>query len=324
MQIIESSKVVYFYDNDSNLSPYILNPLCVDIKPVNPYVRAYTGPESTYLYFDLPPLGIIEIMTQADQAYTAGDFEKALSLYSEAVSCDSAYFKSWTLWGNTYFTLGRYAEAETALLRALALNDDGYQECFFLGDTYFRMNRKEEGLRLLTRAFMLNRYSDNLLTVLDKVLASLDMRIRENRLQFPFNMTRAGVNRLNIYFRDENEYAMYLMLVNCLAVWEMEEKFSSKSDDLNSIIILKLIKYQECLSNFAKVPGLARELGLSLNRNDSLLIDAIDSGYLSALVYWEILTCDDPSIILILPDSLQEKIIEYINKYVYEKIPPRE
>ncbi|MEP0828093.1 MAG: tetratricopeptide repeat protein, partial [bacterium] len=177
---------------------------------MSPHLRAYIGPESSYLDFDLPTDEIIEIMILAEQAYAAGDYEKALSLYSDAVNRDSAYYKSWTLLGNTYFTLGRYTEAEAALLRAVALNDDGYQECFFLGDTYFRMNRKEEGLKFLTRAFMLNGHNSTLLTVLENVLASLGMRIRENRLQFPFSMTRAGVNRLNIYFSDVDAYTTYI------------------------------------------------------------------------------------------------------------------
>jgi tetratricopeptide (TPR) repeat protein len=324
IQIIKTSKIVYSYDQDSNLSPYILNPQCISEQPLSPHLRAYIGPESSYLDFDLPTDEIIEIMILAEQAYAAGDYEKALSLYSDAVNRDSAYYKSWTLLGNTYFTLGRYTEAEAALLRAVALNDDGYQECFFLGDTYFRMNRKEEGLKFLTRAFMLNGHNSTLLTVLENVLASLGMRIRENRLQFPFSMTRAGVNRLNIYFSDVDAYTTYITLVNCLAVWEMEEQFSCKFVDSKSRIILKQIKYEECLINFTEAAGLVKEFGLSLNRRDSLLIEAINSDYLTALVYWEIIACEEPAIILLLSDSLQERIIDYINNYVYEAIPPEE
>ncbi|MEP0828426.1 MAG: hypothetical protein HRF51_07870 [bacterium] len=104
----------------------------------------------------------------------------------------------------------------------------------------------------------------------------------------------------------------------------MEEQFSCKFVDSKSRIILKQIKYEECLINFTEAAGLVKEFGLSLNRRDSLLIEAINSDYLTALVYWEIIACEEPAIILLLSDSLQERIIDYINNYVYEAIPPEE
>jgi hypothetical protein len=58
--------------------------------------------------------------------------------------------------------------------------------------------------------------------------------------------------------------------------------------------------------------------GEAIGPDEKVLLGAIEDGYLEAIIFWEIVAVRAPVVILLLPDTVKDQIVEYIDRYVFE------
>ena len=67
----------------------------------------------------LPPVAYAQPKANADAAYRAGDYQKALRYYADATKGGAVATETYYNMGNAHFRMGNYAQAMVAYLRAL-------------------------------------------------------------------------------------------------------------------------------------------------------------------------------------------------------------
>jgi tetratricopeptide (TPR) repeat protein len=317
-EIMDKSDVRYKIEEVEDLKPFNLVQHSTESYPISPYHRiVYESADKYTIIIDEPKGRIADIFNQAAQELQNDNFKAVRKLYEEALSIDSGYFKTWTNLGDTYYLLGDYETAEGMLKKSIAMNDIGYQEYFFLADVYDKMGRTGESIDAIAHAFMLNKNSLNLQKALHRLLADNGLGLREDRLEFPFQIRKTGVSECEIKFRNKDGLN-WMAMANCMACWEMEPAFHSRLQSGNRWLA-KVNMYKECIFNQGIMVENKKKKGKELTKNEELLREALFGKYINAIVYWEILAGEIPMAILLLPRAERETIVEYIKQYVFEK-----
>ena len=216
-EIMDKSDVRYKIEEVEDLKPFNLVQHSTESYPISPYHRiVYESADKYTIIIDEPKGRIADIFNQAAQELQNDNFKAVRKLYEEALSIDSGYFKTWTNLGDTYYLLGDYETAEGMLKKSIAMNDIGYQEYFFLADVYDKMGRTGESIDAIAHAFMLNKNSLNLQKALHRLLADNGLGLREDRLEFPFQIRKTGVSECEIKFRNKDGLN-WIAMANCMA-----------------------------------------------------------------------------------------------------------
>jgi tetratricopeptide (TPR) repeat protein len=304
-----------------NLKPFNLVEQSMDSYVISPYNRIKYESSGKYSIILEEPKGRIrEIFNQAGDELQKQNFQEVQKLYEEALAIDTNYFKSWTNLGDTYYLLGDFVKAEKMLKKAIEMNDIGYQEYFFLADVYDQMGKSGESIDAISHAFMLNKNNSNLLRALNRLLLKNGLRLREDRLEFPFQIRKTGISECEIQCR-KGDGLNWMAMANCMACWEMEPDFHSRLQSAD-VWSEKVNMYKECLFNQGVMMDNRKKKGDTLTQQEELLRGALFDKYINAIVYWEILGGEIPQAVLLLPKDERERIVEYIKKYVYEKHEP--
>ena len=261
-----------------------------------------------------PPADIARLFSQANDAAEEGDHEAAHRLYAEAIERQPNYFKTYTYLGNTLHVLGELRLAEAAFQRALDLNPIDYQALLFLGDTYMQLGDYEAAKTALTRAFMLNRTNEAVQDRLRVTLARLMLRVRSARLNPEVRIRKRGEGKVEIGVDRERGFR-WLALAACMACWAYEDQCAQRSSEDDDP--LRIAMYRECLAHQAvSIAARQEEDESSVPRDERELLQAIQDGFLGAIVFWEVLAQVAPRVIFVLPDRFHDEILQYIEKYV--------
>ena len=316
--ILEKSEVIYTIKVVESLTPFNLDHSESDLNSINPYYRIVHEDGQDSIIVEEPKGEIAAYFVKAMEALQKDDPKTARKLYKEALKKDPGYFKTWTNLGDTYYLLGNYKKAEKHLKKAIEMNDIGYQEYFFLADVYDKMGKTEQSIDAITYAFMLAKNNPNLQVVVQRILSKNGMKIREDRLQFPFQIVKISDKECEIRYR-EAEGFKWMAMANCMACWTMEPEFRPNLDDAAAMVNSKIRMYKECLMNQAAQMDISKSEGVKLSKNEQLLLDALLANHMNAIVFWEMLAGDLPEVILLLPKDQKDSIVQYIRNYVYEK-----
>lgn len=317
-EIMNKSTVTYNLRIVDELTPFVLNENSMESYSINPYHRIkYESVNKYSIIIDIPTEKIASLFSLADLESEKGNYQACQKIYLQALSLDSTYFKTWTYLGDVYYTLGEYETAEKCVLKSIELNDVGYQEYFILADIYNKTGRNEDAINAISYAYMLNKNNPTLQKALYGLLNRNGLKLRQKRLQFPFQIKKTGVSECEIQIRKEDGNR-WIPMANCLACWEMEPSFRSQLQKENNWSA-KVNMYKECLFNQGVTMETMKQKGIKLSQNEELLRDALFNMYINAIVYWEILAGELPQSILYLPKSERDHIVEYIKKFVYEK-----
>jgi tetratricopeptide (TPR) repeat protein len=316
--IMNKSTITYKLRVVDNLSPFVLNENSMESYSINPYHRIkYESVTKYSIIIDIPNEKIGNLFNMADIESEKGNYNACQKIYLQALSLDSTYFKTWTYLGDINYTLRDYTSAEKCILKSIELNDIGYQEYFILADIYNKLGRNEEAINAISYAYMLNKNNPTLQKALYGLLNRNGLKLRQNRLQFPFQIKKTGVSECEIQIKKEDG-KRWIPMANCMACWEMEPDFCSQLQKENNWSA-KVNMYKECLFNQGIAIETMKQKSMKLSPNEELLRDALFNKYINAIVYWEILAGELPQSILYLPKSERDQIVEYIKKYVYEK-----
>jgi tetratricopeptide (TPR) repeat protein len=156
MKIMEESKLTYEIGEDSLLaavdSPEVLSNQM--------YLREKTHGHSLEM-LSLSD-GARPVYDQAEAAFNAGEFGKAITLYREVLSIQPEYVHSVTLIGDAFFSMGQFDSARAYFSRSIEQNFADYEAHWFLADTYKKLGKNEAALQEATIAHLLNVNHANL------------------------------------------------------------------------------------------------------------------------------------------------------------------
>lgn len=262
----------------------------------------------------LPDEVLEPLFSRASDAFHARDYDAASRLYGEAVKARPRYFKSYTYLGNALYFLGHYVEAERAFDQALVLNPFDYQAHLFLGDTLHQLGQYREAKDRLTYAFMLNRENDVVRERLDSSLAKVGLAVRKRRLtpRIRVEPDRSGGVIIRL---DRNRGGPWYPLAACLACWSYEDACRGRSNPPEDPLHLSM--YRECLLNQAAASAARQSAGKELAADELALLSAVEDGYLEAVVFWEVVAPGAPAVMLLVPETLRDDVLEYIERYVF-------
>lgn len=320
-EILERSDIDYDIVSDQAVSGAPL-PEIVDRPPrrtveVDPFIELKREEESGRLRIveSRPPDSIAEFFEQAGNAFAAHEYEIARVLYGKALELEPAYFKTYTYLGNTLLTMGEYHRAQELFVRALEINPVDYQAMIFLGDALYQLGDYGRAKVVLTRAFMLNRRNDAVNERLSAVLAKLNLRIRKERLTPSVRIEQVAKDGVQIRI-DKDDGARWIALAACMACWAYEPACNTRTPEEEDP--LRIGMYRECLINQAATISVRKEHDDGpIGGDERVLLQAIEDGFLDAIIFWEVVALSAPVVILILPEALQTLILEYIEKYVF-------
>lgn len=317
--ILEASGIEYAIVSDEPVSrkavPDVMARPSKRTGPMDPFVEVKRRPDGRPHLESSKPTPELEAMFEAGStAFEAHDYEAARTFYVKAIELEPDYFKSYTYLGNALYQLGDYRRAEEAFEKALSINPVDYQALLFLGDTYYQLGEYPRAKAMLTRAFMINRDNPAVLERLQAVLAKHALRIRDVRLEPPVKIRRVAHEKVEMRL-DKDRGLRWLALAACMACWAYEDRCNARSPVDEDPLRLQM--HRECLINQAASIAVRRAHDEELEVNESLLLDAIEDGYLEAIIFWEIIASHAPVVILLLPEAVQADILEYIERYVF-------
>ena len=286
-----------------------------DIRRMDPFLEVFRAEGKLRLKSHTPDGDLEPLFEMASEAFAHRDFEAARRLYLQAVEVQPSYFKSYTYLGNTLYFLGRYVEAKAVFEKALKLNPFDYQAYLFLGDTLHQLGRYEQAKRVLTRAFVLNRENEVVQERLRSTLAKVDLTVRTARVT-PSVSIEVAVGREIVIRLDREEGKRWYTFATCMACWIYEDGCKQRSTPEEDP--LRLSMYRECLLNHVASVASFKEKHQPVALADSMLLAAVEDGYLEAIVFWEVIAFQAPAIMMLLPEGLRIEVEEYINRYVYE------
>lgn len=277
-----------------------------DPRPIDPFlVRA----EDTGLASRAPPPASRRTFEQAGAAFRAGDLELSAALYLQAAKESPGYFKAHTYAGRVLFLQARLTEARQALGTAIRLNPLDYQAHLFLGEVLHEQGELVLAKEALTRAFVLHRGNPVVLERLEDVLEDLDLRLAGDVMQVPLQI-RDGPERVSIAVGERTWAPMGV----CLACWNHEPRCRDRSPADRDPLRLEM--YRECLIHEAAALAVKRDRQ-GLRPSQARLLSAIEAGFLEAIIFWEVLVPRVPMVVFVAPESLREKIAEYVDRFLY-------
>lgn len=318
-KILERSPVLYEIGTDPSITEI---PLAEVVEPKEPEqtVSSYLelkdedGSGQRRLSISEPPPEITELHERAFLEFRGHSFQAARDLYLAAAELRPDYFKTYTYLGNTFFVLGDLERAAATLRQAIALNPVDYQAHLFLGDTYFQQGKLTEARHHLTWAYVLNRNNPIVQKRLDATLEELHLRRKQGWLEVAVTIEETDENKVSLRFGSE-EASRWFPLANCMACWTYESE--CKARDEAPELPVRISMYRECLLNQTISISMRLEEGQPVPSDERRLHQAVNAGYLDALIYWEIAAKRLPIIVFLLEDADRQRIHDYIQMFVF-------
>ncbi|MHC4153794.1 MAG: tetratricopeptide repeat protein [Planctomycetota bacterium] len=315
---MEQSDITYKILTADKIERTNLTAVPIHLPVVDPFKRIkYTQDGKASLISHEPEGEILKIFETAAEKLKQREYKEILGLYKLALELDPNYFKTWTNLGHTYYLLGDFDQAEQHLSKAVRLNDIGYHERLFLADTYLAKGQKQKALNEITYAYMLNKNNPVVRICLQRILEENNLRIRPDRFTFPFQIMSESSTQCKILF-EGTAAGDWMAMANCLACWQMEPSFRRLIEDKEKGLNALLTMYKEAILNQVVVTTSKIDDKQSICPKEQLLYSATTDHFLNAMLFWEILGSEHPSLLLLLPKEEKARIIEYIKKYVYE------
>lgn len=318
-KILEKSAVLYEIGTDESVHQTPVEEIIEPKEPektVSSYLelRDEEGSGQRRLSISEPPAEVAELHERAFAAFRGHAFQEARDLYIAAAEIRPDYFKTFTYLGNTFFVLGDLDRAATTLRQAVALNPVDYQAHLFLGDTYFQLGQLEEAKHHLTWAYVLNRNNRIVQKRLDVTLNELRLRRRLAWLDVAVTIEETDENKVSLRFGAEEDMRWF-PLANCMACWTYENECRSRDEAPD--LPVRISMYRECLLNQTIAISMRLEDGQSVPADERRLHQAVNAGFLDALIYWEIAAKRLPIIVFLLDDEDRERIHRYIQMFVF-------
>ncbi len=284
---------------------------------VDPYMNTKSRGRQKRLFYDYPAEELKRMWQEGESNAINNNQPGCIAAFTKAIQYSSKYWKTYTEFGKNLITLKQYDEAIAHLNKAIAMNDIDYEAYLYRAKAYLHKQNKTQAKKDLTYAFMLNKNDGEVRNQLYYLLQSTGNSIRRNRYDFGFRVKKESDKLVTIEV-EKNRGEINLALATCLVAWDYVENYKEtmlkgKQDTLG------LLKYKECLMTQAL--GLSalmkKQRDVVLPKQQSYLYVSIIDKSIDPIVLWEFGASLDPFSILLTTEAQKEKIVRYIERYVY-------
>ena len=312
--LLERSTTQYAIVEDPELEPRALTKVLdlppADPDPVDPFLEVLRDDGGRpRLIRALPPETVSAAFEAGAEAFSAGRHTEAVSLYEEVVSEAPDYFKGHTYLGRARQFAGRPEAAFEALSEATRLNPLDYQAHLFKADVLEELEDEDGARRALVRAYALNRTNAVVEERLRRLLPELGLRLADPLLRVRLAIESTG-EAVEIRLGPGGRWAAMGL---CLACWAHEPECSNRAS--KEADPLRLTMYRECVLNQVAILA-ARDA--ETTTDDRRLLQAVQEGFLEAILLWEVLAERLPALVFLMPPETREDIEAYIDRYVFE------
>lgn len=261
------------------------------------YYISEEGESSTLLTYSLSEKGNSSF-NLAEQAYSAKDYDKAIAYYNDVLLTDKNYYKAYTYIGDMCFMKGDYDSAKYYFNLAIKNNFIDYTAHWFLSDTYVKTKDLDQALKEITIAHLLNRNHLNIFKKLIQIRELIGKKWNEWDLT-PICNTYKKDDQIIIEATED-----WLGYAFAEAVWKYEPGFTED-------IFGKSYNDGELLYEKEAAGILANMNSKSMGEVTKI----VEAGQLQEMIMYELIGRKYPTVMLLIPTELRDRIIEYVNKY---------
>jgi tetratricopeptide (TPR) repeat protein len=295
LQIAEKSSVLYLIEllpEDTLLEEEGLTVLPPD------YYRDTSGGDITLMKYETSD-PVEALLATAEGAFGAKDYQSALKLYREMLKLDPQYYCVLTLIGDAWYMMEEYDSAVVAFQRAIEYNYINYQSHWFLADTYWKLGEKEKAVKELTIAHVLNRNHSTLKEVLMERREDIGRPWKDWEFKPQYILEKIG-DSVRVAAKES-----WLGYALAKALWKYEPGYRQKmSQDASNSSQWSTLEEKEALFQCMAFP-----------EQHETLMRILNSGYASEFLYYEIMATRYPATVLMMPEPVSDRLIEYINTF---------
>lgn len=237
------------------------------------------------------------ILDSGEVAFNKGDTQEARALYQNLLRGEPDYHFALTLIGDTFYLEGAYDSARTYFMKAIARNRVDYSAWWFLADTYGKLDMADSALSCMTIAHLLNINHSNMKKMLVKYRERAGLSWKEWSLAPVYSLAEAG---RNIRISSTEEWLAYAMVK---AVWKYEPGYVQRMMGADSTQTDMILEEKEAIVLYA----------FTNKRED--LIGTFENRQGDSMVLYELVARRIPHVMLLLPASQFEHVMDYVKSY---------
>ncbi len=294
-----------------NLAGLLFPPRCPPIS--NPRVERTEGRASVQEYQFKS--GAAKLMARAETSFSEKKYEKARKIYEQALQADPDHYLAIAYIGDCYLFTGQVEKALSEYDKAILKNPHDHRLFYFRGNALLRLGRLEEARQCYIHALMLRPRYSYVLQVVNLPQNPLSMNIRESIFKPPVLVRKEGA-AVAIYVDADKPRAHWVAYANAKAVWLGEpshrQEVTGKTDSVWSTT-----EERECLANLMAVyADSVNEKIIQPEPDLEILKQIVDNGDLECFLLYEACSRICPWSMLMMPEEIQKKVEQYIQKYM--------
>jgi tetratricopeptide (TPR) repeat protein len=294
-QIMEESKLVYNIDIDSTVtsvfadSPTVLhNQLYIEENDSGISLLTYNLPKQ-----------LLDTLNVAEFCFQVGNYHEALQIYRYIMTKSPEYHYALTLIGDVYYIQDKFDSAEFYFKKAIQENFIDYNAHWFLADTYKKIGLKKEAANEMTIAHLLNVNHEKMKIILKSYRGDIGHPYKEWSFEPKYSLSKSD-HRVDIKFQQE---WMGYSLVK--AVWKYEPGYAeSMIGDKYEENSMHTLEEREAILSY-----------LVTNEDKEPINRIVKDGFVDEFILYEIFSKKVPSTMLLLPNDVFMKVVDYFNKY---------
>ncbi len=261
----------------------------------------------------------MDIVKEAETAYSEKKYDRAQELYQKAISVSPKCYFAYIGLGDCQFFSGELEKAVESYQKAINLNPYDFRGFFFKAHALAKLKRFEEARGAFVKSLALQPHRESIIKTLRTFADQMGVVVDDSRF-LPQSLARLEGKDVAIYSDPENSPFFYHAI--CKGIWLGEpnhRKQVTGKEDHN----LTTSEESECLASLVVGYMQARDDGKipqdpAMDRIKAIL----DDGLLNQFIYYDIMVRFSPMAILLLPPSEREGLESYVAKYVLVRKQP--
>lgn len=257
--------------------------------------------------------GCMAKIAEAEVFFERRDFERAGSIYAQAVEAHPDCYTAHLYWGDTFWHRGQPEQALERYERATALNPYTFQVHYFRANALFKLGRLEEARRAYIRALALRPHRPSIEQVMSLFGERLGATYDPWRLEPPVVLEpREDGMAIAVDAASPAWRAFGL----CRAVWAIEPGLRQPTESQGARVSSFGLE-EHCLR--AAIAAYRDGRAADTHPPDPTLehLDRVErAGLLTGLVFYEIGPRPTSNVMALLPDELSSRVIAYLDRFV--------
>jgi len=261
-----------------------------------------------------PAKEVASLMESADKFMSQGHFARAMEKLDRAQTRDSSYSGIDVLKGKIYYKTGRYRAAIKQFDIAIKKNPIDFRAYKYRGDCYRKREKLDKALDDYILSIIYNRNYKEAWDALEDLGKEMKFAIYRSPFVPLYSFQKLDNGKIRIYF-DDRERTRWMPYSFTKAVWKYEPGYFHEKTGLTEYR-LTIDEEIECIRNMTWAHNTFRLYGKA---EKDPLIDRLESiqyrFFLREFVIFEILSPENPEILLTLAPRYREDIVDYIKEF---------